>query len=256
MSIAWVGTTHAVIDAPGDYVIDRDRTQTTLGDSAIIVLPNTPYVTIRLRSRLVNAGGSASTNCGIQATNCDAMTIIGEGGSIYGFGYGIRTEDCDGLVIKDVSVLSALAVGIKASGSGLNIDRNAVGQVAGTTIAAAFRTFGISARGADIKLLRNSVGDVVATGDEEAVLLSIDDCSANGLIAYNIAKFDQVRNKQFGIWVGQPAYVDVLYNYIRNAKTGLALSDGDGYHDHNSFRGCTLAIEPNVVLAGPNNSIV
>lgn len=264
MALTYYGNSHAIIDSPGNYTVDLDRTQPNTNHAALLVMPGTHNVTILLRSRLVSSGGAATLSCGIEANGCNSLTIIGQGGSVDGFRHGVRVENCSGLRIADLNVLSALFRGIKASGAGVAIERCRVGFVGGSTFdGPAARIMGIEAQGSNLRILRNTVGDVVAVGNEEAVPISIPDCTGDGRVAFNETRFAAIRDKQYAIWIGGPAentaIVDVLYNIVENAKHGAMFSTpAAGILDHNTFRNCTVAhnAPQDDVLLGVCNSVL
>src|SRR6266436_1612290 len=95
------------ISAPGTYFIDSDMTQMNPADDAIRIAPGVHYVNIILRGgRIVGSGAAGSVNAGIRAIGNAAVTVIGQGGSIRGFGYGMSFQDTllariDGVFVQD-----------------------------------------------------------------------------------------------------------------------------------------------------------
>lgn len=215
----YLGTSQAIISAPGDYTIDRDITQWDPSQPAVIVTPGTHFVTIRLRSRIEGAGGPGSINAGIHAQNSAALTIIGDGGYIDGFAYGIRCDgDCHRARIEHVVVRQAWFRGIYGYGDRVHIEANTVTSIGGATWTPNAYCMGIEWQGmaADsfgrMTILNNTVRDVSAPGLGEAVGISLSDKAKGSVVRGNLIWNVTKPAKGFAIWVGGDSDVTLTGN--------------------------------------------
>lgn len=251
MGITYVGSSHAVIDAPGDYTIDRDMTQTDPAASCLTINPGVHFVNIRLRSRLVYAGPPSGLGAGIGFNGNAAVTIMGDGGSINGFPYGINAPSSNLLKIKDVPILSALFQGIYMIGPDCIIQGCDIRNVTGSTAYSPSRNFGIQVSGPRPKLFRNYVENVIAS--EEAVGISITDQGVDGIICQNIVKCSVTPPPlpsglpaSYGYWIGGASKVSFEQNMAIGWAVGVAASSPPTVdYGGNRFVGCTLDSEYN-----------
>lgn len=245
MSITYVGSSHAIIDAPGDYTIDRDLTQTDPNASCLTINPGVHFVNIRLRSRLVYAGPTNGLGAGIGFNGNAAVTIMGDGGSINGFPYGINCPNSNLLKIKDVPILAALFQGIYTAGPDTIIQGNDVRNIGGSTAYSPSRNFGIQCTGPRAKILRNYVENVTAS--EEAVGISVTDQGTDTLVCYNIVKCASAAPPlpsglpgSYGFWIGGASKVSFEHNLAAGWSLGVAASSPPtGDYGGNRFTGCT-----------------
>lgn len=262
MGITYIGAgtaaARAVIDAPGIYSIDADMTCNLASGAAITVNPGVPYVTIKLRSRIVGAGGSGTLAAGILALDCPQFTVLGEGGTIEGFYFGIRASGLKS-VIKDASILSGWFHGIDIDGDDGIVRGCDIRNIGGTTSAPAARCFGVQASGARPKLLGNYIEKVVGVA-EEAVGLSITDRGVGGLVSGNTVKnavlappLPNGNSAGYGLWVGGASDVVAVHNTFEAWGVGIAYSSPPaGKVDFNSFRNCPK----NMMIGDPSRVAV
>lgn len=248
MALTYIGTSQAVIDSPGDYVIDRDLTQPNPNQDCVIINPGVHYVTLHLRSRLVGAGGSASTNAGIKTNGSAACTILNEGGSIRGFGYGVQMSDSYLARIIGVFVQDAWFRGIKLSGDAAYIADCDIRNITGATWTPNAYCFGIEVSGMSTngspKVLRNLVENVLGMGESgESVGISFSDNGLGGLVVGNIIKNPTLRPRSWGVWVGGQSDVTASHNLIDTWENGAGFSSPtDGFIDENAIVNCTNLI--------------
>lgn len=262
MGITYVGTSHAIIDAPGDYTIENDMTQTDPNQPCIYINPGVNFVIIRLRSRLVGAGGTASQARGIQGLNSAAITVIGDGGSISGFYYGIDLQTCYLSKVKDVAILDALFRGIHIEGDDAIVEGCDVRNIGGTTLAPTALTCAIEVFGARPKVMFNYIENVVGTLNE-ALGISITDKGIGGVVSFNGIRNPVLapilangNSPSYGVWVGGASDVEATHNLIDGWGTGIAYSSPpSGMIDFNAFKNCTTPIvtsDPAHVVVGTN----
>jgi hypothetical protein len=230
MGISYIGTSRCVIDAAGDYTIDRDMTLTDPNAACVLINPGVHYVNLRLRSRVVYGGPSSGTSRGIELNGNAAVNIIGDGGSIAGFYFGIRTSGAYLTKIVGVSILNGLFRGMDIDGDDAILDGNDIRNITGTTFAVTARTAGINLSGARPKILRNHVDNIVGM-QEEALGISITDRAIDGLIAFNSVKCGTVAAPlangnpgSYGIWVGGDSVITDQLNVIERWAVGVAYS--------------------------------
>jgi hypothetical protein len=249
MALTYIGTSRAVIDSPGDYTIDRDLTQPSPTDAAIYVNPGVHYVTIRLRSRITGTGGSASTNCGVEANNSAMVNIIGDGGNISGFCYGGRLLNCYLARVRGVFVRNAWFRGIRVDGDDATVEGCDVRDVTGALWTPNAYCMGIEVQGLDPlgngrpKVLRNSVCNVAGMGSGESVGISISDKGKGGVVKDNTIANPSLLSGSFGLWVGGNSDVAVAHNIIDTWGYGVTFSSPPtGRVDENFFRNCATNI--------------
>lgn len=258
MSITYLAG-RAVIDAPGDYTIDRDLTLSDPNAACVLINAGVHYVTIRLRSRLVYGGPSSGLSRGIECNGSAAVNIIGDGGSISGFYFGIRMSSCYLAKIRDVAIINGLFRGITVDGDEGMVRGCDVRNIAGTTYAPTARTCGIEISGARPKLLGNYVENVVGMS-EEAIGLSVTDRGIDGIVAFNVMKCAQAAAPlangdpgSYGLWVGGESKVSDDLNLIEGWAVGAAFSSPtSGDIGGNRYTGCLqdrIISSPNVILS-------
>jgi hypothetical protein len=253
MGIIYNGTSQAIIDAPGDYTIDRDLTQPNPEADCIIINPGVHYVTLRLRSRIVGAGGSGSVNSGIRATGSAAVTVLNDGGSIRGFAYGLRFFDTfiprvDGLFVQD-----AWFRGMKIEGDDALIKECDVRNVGGAiwtpnAYCMGIEVSGMSAAGKP-KVFGNFVQKVHGVGSGESVGISISDKALGAIVSGNIVKNDTKPGAPFGagasigVWCGGQSDVTLSHNTLDVWDYGIAFSSTPTGRVGKCFFGdCTVTV--------------
>lgn len=228
MGITYLGTSQAIIDSPGDYIIDRDLTQLNPSLDCIIINPGIHYVTLHLRSRITGSGNTGNTNCGVVANGSAALSILGEGGSIRGFAFGIRAENSYSPLIKDVSILDALFRGIRITGDEAIIQGNKVRNIFGATWTPHAYCMGIEVSGMTTqgtpKILYNLVQNVAGTGLGETVGISVTDLAQDAVVFGNVLKQPTLLNKSFGLWVGGQSVVSAAGNLFDTWSHGIVSS--------------------------------
>lgn len=234
------------ITSSGYYAVTADYTATSATDDAIVVAPNVHNVVIVLYSRLACPISLATSrqNCGIRLAGNNAVTIIGMGGSIRGFGWGIRADNCHGLTINEITVGDALMRGIKVDGSNAMLRDNIVRNVYGSTFTPDQYCMGIEVSGAAPAVMGNFVSDFRGTGNGEGVGISITDQGVGAVVKGNVCTGSLLNNeprpKSIAYWVGGASDVDFIHNHAANCAWGLAASSPTmGLFDENSFRNCT-----------------
>lgn len=249
MGLTYYGTSKAVIDSPGDYTIDRDITCTSPNDAAVIINAGVHYVTLHLRSRLVAGFSSSGISRGIEANGSAQVCLLGEGGSISGFRWGVRLSGCYLARVRGLFLPSSLFCGIEINGDACCVEDNDIREVYGSTFAANERCRGIGVYGSAPKVQRNLVTNVRATGLEESLGISIDDLAQNGMVIGNVIKNDVLVSKgqgrkSYGIWVGGSSNVVVAHNTIDTWEAGLTFSSPPtGFIDENAYRNCVVNVQ-------------
>ena len=238
MALTYIGSSRAVIDAPGDYTIDRDLTSTDPNLACVYINPGVHYVTLRLRSRLVGAYGPYGNNTGIYASGSAAVTLIGDGGSIRGFTYGVRFENTYLARIERLFVQDAHFRGIKLSGDDCVISNCDIREIHGAMFTPSAYCMGIEVSGmspfSKPKVLRNFVQNVYgsASGGNtgEGVGISISDKGRGAVVSGNVIQNDVLlglplaHGACMGIWVGGDSDVLVSGNTIKTFDHGLLAS--------------------------------
>lgn len=239
------------ISAPGNYDITSDMTQSNPADHAIYINPGVHYVTITLKARIVGAGGAASTNAGIYAPNSAALNIIGLGGSIRGFAYGVLGDNNFRANLRGVSVVDALFRGIKLTGDDMNVSDCDIRNVTGATWTPNAYCMGIEVSGASTsggrpKVLRNVVQKVHGMGTGESVGISITDNGLGAIVMGNAVINDYKPGNplgagaSIGLWIGGQTDARVMHNMVDNFDYGcLFSSPPTGFVDENSYPNCT-----------------
>jgi hypothetical protein len=237
------------ISAPGTYHITSDYTQADPNDNAIYITPGTHYVTILLSGRLVGAGGPGGNNAGIYAPYSAALTVIGLGGSIRGFSYGVRGDNNYIARISDLFVQDGYFRGIGIYGDDIAIDRCDIRNITGATWTPNAYSFGIEVQGlapdghGKPKVARCNVQDVYGTGTGESVGISISDRGIGGVVSGNTVKNSTMKPGSFGLWVGGNSNVAVTHNLFDTwANGGTFSSPPGGFLDENAFRNVTNPI--------------
>lgn len=253
MSIIYTGYSSAVIDAPGDYIIDRDLTQPDPTKNCIVINPGVHYVTLRLRSRLVGAGGAGSNNAGIHAVGSAAVTVLGDGGCIRGFAYGASFFDTYLTSFRDLFVQDALFRGIKLQGDDAMISECDIRNVGGALWTPNAYCMGIEVSGMSSsgkpKVMRNTVQKVHGVGIGESVGISISDNAQGAFVVGNVIVNDTKPGNPFGagasigLWCGGDSDVTVTHNTFGTWDYGAAFSSTPtGRVSKCSFANCTVAI--------------
>ncbi len=146
------------ITAPGYYAVTADYTATSATDNAVEVLPGVHNVIILLYGRLISPlFSTAQQNAGINFNGSNSCQVIGMGGHIRGFGYGLRAENCDDLGVSQIYVKDALMRGIRISGDDAYVKDCRVSDVHGSTFSPNQYCFGIEVDGARPTIAGNSV---------------------------------------------------------------------------------------------------
>lgn len=243
-----------LISAPGDYTISQDMTQADPNRPAIRIVDDLHYVTIRLRSRLVGAGGPSSTNAAIEANGSSKVTIIGDGGSIRGFAYGVRLSNCYLATVRNVAIQDAFFRGIMINGAGAVISGCDVRNVTGALWTPNAYCMGVEVSGGQPSIIDNTVRNVTGVGGGEAVGISFTDRASDGVAKGNVLVNDDRPPKSFGVWVGGSSDVAVVHNHFSNWNVACAYSSPPtGLFDENTSVGCPtgfLDSGGDVVLGG------
>lgn len=234
------------ITAPGYYAITADYTATSTTDDAIVVAPGVHNVTILLYSRLtcLSTLSTARQNCGIRMANSNAVTVIGMGGHIRGFGWGLRADNCDNATISGLHVPDALMRGIMVDGDNTVIRDCVVNSTRGSTFTPDQYCMCIEVSGASPIVMGNIVRDFRGTNDGEGVGISVTDRAMGGTVKGNLSTGSTIDGdplpKSIGYWVGGNSDVDFVHNHVANCFWGVAASSPTmGLFDENSFRNCT-----------------
>lgn len=249
------------ISAPGIYAITSDMTQTNPADDAIKVLPGVNYATILLYSRLVGAGGAGSLNAAINFDNCAAVSVIGMGGSVRGFQYGVKAAGTNYARVRNLFVQDAFFRGIRIDGEGTVIEDNDVRNVTGCTAYANAYCMGIEAQGivtanSNISILRNTVRNVDGMGTGESVGISLSGKGLGALIKGNAVLNPELREGSFGYWIGGESDPAFVHNHADTFSYGACFSSPPtGHVDENSFRNCTINIQDSGgdIVRGPGD---
>lgn len=251
------------INAPGIYPIMSDYTAASPTDDAVRILPAVHHVTILLYSRLVGAAGPASLNSGIFFEGNAAVNVIGMGGSIRGFQYGVRGEKANIARVRDVFVQDAYFRGICISGQEPVISDNDVWNVGGCTAypnayCMGIETQGLGGSAGRAKILRNTVQDVYGVGTGEGVAISLSDKGDLATIQGNTLQNAVLRPRTFGLWVGGDSDPSATHNHFEGFQYGAAVSSvPDGFLDGNTWRRCTqkMLISGTGTVIGPEDLI-
>lgn len=237
------------ITTPGVHEITTDLTQTNPNDNAIEIAPGVHYVTILLYSRIVGAGGSGSLNAGVYFNGNAAVNVIGMGGSIRGFQYGVRGVNTNLAKVRNVFVQDAWFRGIRVDGESTTIDNNEVRNVTGCTAYANAYCMGIEAQGiasatSNISILNNTVRNVKGMGSGESVGISLSGKGLGAIIKGNSVVNPAMLSGSFGYWVGGESDPDFVHNHARTFGYGVCFSTPPtGHVDENSFRDCLVNIQ-------------
>lgn len=251
MGLTYYGTSRAVIDSPGDYTIDRDITQPSMVDSAIHVVPGVPYVTIRLRSRIVGAYGPSSRSIGIEADGSVVVNVIGDGGCISGFAWGVQLSNAYRASVRRLAVRECYFRGVVVEGDEAAVEDCDVAHIMGALWTPNAYCMGIEVRGqsttGNLKVLRNSVFSVAGTGSGptagESVGISVSDNGLNSVVQGNSVKNPVRLAKSFGLWVGGASDVTFTHNLFDGWSHGAAFSSPPvGWGDDNAYRNCGLNV--------------
>lgn len=234
------------ITTPGYYAVTADYTATSDTDDAITIASGVHNVTILLYSRLVcpSTFSTARQNCGIRMDMNNSVTIIGMGGHIRGFGWGLRADNCDNATVNELHIPDSLMRGIKVEGDGAVIRDCTVKKVWGSTFTTDQYCMGIEVSGSAPIVMGNIVQDFRGTNDGEGVGISITDQADGGVVKGNISIGSTIdgepRPKSIGYWVGGASDVGFVHNHVENCVWGLAASSPTlGLFDENTFRNCT-----------------
>lgn len=249
------------ISSPGIYEIRSDMTQMNPNDDAIRILPGVHYVTILLYARLVGGGGPASINAGISFDGCAAVSIIGMGGSIRGFQYGVRAEGTNIAKVRNLFIQDAFFRGIRLDGEGTVIEGCDVREVTGCTAYPNAYCMGIEAQGittvdSQISIIRNTVRNVKGMGAGESVGISLSGKGRGALIKDNAVMNSHLYPGSFGYWVGGDSDPAFIHNHAERFGYGIAFSSPPtGFIDENSYRNCTQNIldSGGDVIIGPGD---
>lgn len=249
------------ITAPGIYNITSDMTQTNPNDSAIVLSPGVHNVTILLYSRLVGAGGSGSFNAGIVFDGCAAVSVIGMGGSVRGFQYGVRAAGTNFARVRGLFVQDAWFRGIRIDGENTSIEDCDVRNVTGSTAYPDAYCMGIEVQGltrpdSNISVIRNSVRNVMGMGQGESVGISLSGKGHGALIKDNAVINEAVRDGSFGYWIGGDSDPAFVHNHAEGFGYGVCFSSPPtGFIDENSYRNCTVNIQDsgNDIVRGPGD---
>jgi hypothetical protein len=250
------------ISAPGIYPITSDMTQMSPTDDCIVIAPGVHYVTILLYSRLVGGGGPGSSNAAISFNGNACVNVIGMGGSIRGFQYGVRGTNANLAKVRNVVAQDAYFRGISISGEGTVIEDNDIRNITGCTFFANAYCMGIEAQGvltanSDISILRNTVRNVEGMGTGESVGISLSGKGNGALIKGNAVLNPELREGSFGYWIGGESDPAFVHNHADTFGYGACFSSPPtGHVDENSFRNCTVNIQDSGgdVVIGPSDT--
>ena len=237
-----------VISEPGEYVIKSDYTAVNGDDSAIVVAQDVHDVTILLHGDLICPTDfpTARQNSGIFfAGNNNGCTVIGRGGRIRGFGFGINAPKSDGLRISNLNIESVLMRGIKIDGDDAVVRNCLIKNVFGSTYTPTQFCMGIEVSGGRPRIVNNIVEEFYGTGPEpdngEAIGISVSDKGVDGVIMGNIVKNSRKQPKSYGYWIGGASDVSFVHNHVDNMSRGAAASSPTiGMEAENSYRNCDL----------------
>jgi hypothetical protein len=263
MGLTYIGSSRVVIDSPGDYTIDRDMTQADPLQHCVTINPGVHYVTLRLRSRLVGAGGVNSNNAGIYANGNAAVSLIGDGGSIRGFAYGVQFYNTLIARMNGLFVQDALFRGIKIEGDDAMISNCDIREVHGAMWTPSAYCMGIECSGMTSgngkpKVLNNFVQNVYGTNSGgntgESVGISITDLGIGAVVAGNIIQNDTKPGLAFAhgatiaVWCGGASNVLIDGNVMRTWDNGIVASSPPSIaHGQNLFANCTT----DFLIGGP-----
>lgn len=249
------------ISAPGVYEIRTDMTQMNPVDDCIVIAPGVHYVTILNYARLVGGGGPGSVNSAISFNGNAAVTIIGMGGSIRGFQYGVRGVNTNLAKVRDIFVQDAYFRGIRIDGEGTMIEGCEVQNITGCTAYANAYCMGIEAQGiltadSNISILRNTVRNVDGMGTGESVGISLSGKGNGALIKGNAVMNPELHEGSFGYWIGGESDPAFVHNHADTFGYGACFSSPPtGFVDENSFRNCTINIQDSGwdIVRGPGD---
>lgn len=249
MSLTYIGYSKAIISASGSYVIDRDITCTHPNDSAIYINPGVHHVKLDIRSRIECAAGPANLSNGIEANGSAAVQIMGQGGLIRGFRFGVRMSNCNLARVRQLFIQDGTFRGIVLDGEASIVEDCDVRNIGGSTHAGSLRSCGIEISGGRPKILRNSVENVFAAV-EEALGVSVTDRGMGGLVAFNAlrnaapaAPLANGYAGSYGVWIGGASEVAATHNLLEGWAVGIAYSSPpSGMVDENAYRNCTVKL--------------
>jgi hypothetical protein len=249
------------ISAPGIYPITSDMTQMSPTDDCIVIAPGVHYVTLLLYSRLVGGGGAGSSNAAVSFNGNACVNIIGMGGSIRGFQYGVRGSNANLAKVRNVAVQDAYFRGISISGENSLIEDNDIRDITGCTFFPNAYCMGIEAQGvltpdSNISILRNTVRNVDGMGTGESVGISLSGKGLGALIKDNAVLNPELREGSFGYWIGGESDPAFVHNHADTFGYGACFSSPPtGYVDENSYRNCTINIQDSGldIVRGPGD---
>jgi len=246
------------ITVSGYYAITADYTASSPTDDAVVVAPGVHNVIILLYSRLIcpAAFSTGRQNAGIRLSNSNAVTVLGMGGHIRGFGFGLRADNCDNVTVDNLCIPDALMRGIKIEGNSAVVRNSLIRSVYGSTFTPNQYCMGLEMSGVAPTAMGNTIRDFRGTDNGEGVGLSITDQGIGGIVKGNASMGtllnDEPRAKTIAYWVGGASDVDFVHNHGANCNWGLAASSPtSGLFDENSFRHCTTEFN-----ASPVNWII
>ncbi len=235
-----------IITAAGEYEVTKDYTASNEHECGIVVAPDVSNVTILLHSRLTCPTGlpAGRQNAGILFSgNNNRCEVIGRGGHIRGFAYGISAPNSIGLRISNLSVESALMRGIKIEGDAPFVRNCLIRNVFGSTFTPNQFCMGIEVSGDRPKILNNVVEEFYGTGAEpdngEAVGISVTDRGKGGIVMGNLVRNKRKQPKSYGFWIGGNSDVSFVHNHAESVYRGAAGSSPTmGMEGDNTFRNC------------------
>lgn len=261
------------ITTPGVYSVTSDIT-VSAGTSGIVVAPGVHGVRILLYSRIVSAGttaSAASISAGIECNGSTDINIIGMGGSIRDFAYGVRADNCHRLAVDNVAIENAWFRGIAASGLKPRITNNRIDRVGGCTAYANAFGMGVEWQSSatyprgEALIQGNTIDDVFGMGTGEGCFISLSDYAGGSVVKGNVCRGDTLLPNTFAVWCGNNATVmpesdaPVLTdNEFVNMRFALGVSStARAFVDRNTYRNCQDRMwQPNpLVEFGPTDSL-
>jgi hypothetical protein len=220
--------------------LSSDIVNSTPNGAAIIIGPNAHNTRVIVDRQVVNHGALPinDASVGILIQGASNVTLIGHGGYLAGFKYGVAASAPSfRTTVRGLTIRDSRASAITHVGDRLTVRDCEIEEVGGASLNV-FGTeffYGIRSMGRRPTIINNVIRNVVCPV-WEAVGISSDSRGERGVIKGNSLINDELAtgltphnlHHSWGIWVGdEPGFdedLNITHNLLRNWQTGFGLA--------------------------------
>lgn len=227
------------LSEPGRYCLKNDLIIKEQNQSGLVITSDD--VEIDLAGHAIRSTWPNSLGSGISSHDFDRLSI--SNGTISGFLFGIRMEECDNCSVMRMAMHDNHMIGIRMYGDAGTVTQSHIGEINGLggDFASSY-SYGIELSGPNAKISENIVEQIYPFREGEGVGISVSLDSRHSHITHNRLNWDgrSTVGRIIGVWL-DVTYMDsgnISSNEISNADYAFAGRPGSTMEENTVKANC------------------